>query len=133
MQGKPQVFVSYCRSDGTPFASQLRQRLEAENPEINLWQDVTSQRGGRDWWLQITEAMDQVEYVVLILTPDAMKSPTVRREWRYARQKGVCVYPVRGSSELDLSSLPSWIKKLHIDELGYDWRQNRFRSEERRV
>src|SRR5947209_19916845 len=115
MQGKPHVFISYCRSDGTAFATRLRQCLEKEHPEIILWQDVISERGGRDWWQQITEALDQVEYMVLILTPDAMRSATVRKEWRYARQQGVCVYPVHGSDQLKADCLPNWIRKLHID------------------
>ncbi len=120
MPSNPRVFISYCRSDGTAFATALRQKLEKENPEIALWQDVISERGGRDWWLQITEALDQVEYMVLVLTPDAMKSTTVRKEWRYARQKGVCVYPVQGRNNLDFSALPRWIRDLHIENLGYD-------------
>jgi WD40 repeat protein len=123
MQGKPRVFISYCRSDGATFATQLRQRLEREHPEITLWQDVISERGGRDWWLQITEALDQVEYMVLVLTPDAMKSAMVRKEWRYARQQGVCVYPVQGGNNLDFSSLPRWIRDLHIEDIGYDAQQ----------
>jgi hypothetical protein len=37
--------------------------------------------GGRDWWQQITEALDQVEFMVLVMTPAAMQSPMVRKEW----------------------------------------------------
>jgi hypothetical protein len=48
MQGMARVFISYCRSDGTACATQFRERLEKEHPEINLWQDVISERGGRD-------------------------------------------------------------------------------------
>jgi hypothetical protein len=48
------VFISYARSDGADFAARVRRRLEEENPEIR--QDVISERGRRDWWLQITEA-----------------------------------------------------------------------------
>jgi hypothetical protein len=33
------VFISYARKDGEAFATQLRQRLECEEPEIALWQD----------------------------------------------------------------------------------------------
>src|SRR5437016_12785820 len=128
MQGKPRVFISYCRSDGSAFAGQLRDRLQKEHPEIILWQDVISERGGRDWWLQITEALDQVEYMVLVLTPDAVKSETVRKEWRYARQKGVCVYPVKGARQLELKGLPRWIRDLHIDDLNYDLARNKFTS-----
>ena len=93
---EPRVFISYARSDGEQFATELRQRLEAEH--IPLWQDRIGMEGGKDWWQQITEALDKVEFMVLVMTPAAMQSETVRKEWRYARQQGVCVYPVKGSA-----------------------------------
>src|SRR5437763_14346102 len=100
----PRVFISYARSDGEPFATDLRKRLLKEH--IPLWQDRVGMEGGRDWWQQITKALDQVEFMVLIMTPAAMQSPMVRNEWRYARQQGVCVYPVKGFPTLDFASLP---------------------------
>src|SRR5438876_11483647 len=90
----PRVFLSYARADGEPFATELRHRLEAEN--IPLWQDRVGLEGGKDWWQQITDALDKVEFLVLVMTPAAMQSETVRKEWRYARQQGVCVYPMKG-------------------------------------
>src|SRR5713101_3200942 len=100
----PRVFISYARSDGERFATELRQRLQAE--QIPLWQDRIGLEGGKDWWLQITEALDVVEFMVLVMTPAAMQSPNVQKEWRYARQQGVCVYPVKGAPDLDFTSLP---------------------------
>ncbi len=79
----PRVFLSYARSDGERFAAQLRHRLEAEH--IPLWQDHVGMEGGRDWWQQITEALDKVGFMVLVMTPSAMGSEMVRKEWRYAR------------------------------------------------
>jgi len=46
MPSKSRVFISYCRSDGTTLAAQLRQRLEREHLEISPWQDVISERPG---------------------------------------------------------------------------------------
>jgi hypothetical protein len=128
MQAKPRIFISYCRSDGSTFTSKLRERLEKEHPEITLWHDVTSEQGGRDWWLQIEEALNQVEYMVLVLTPDAMKSVTVRKEWRYARQQGVYVLPVQGSADLDSKNFPHWISSLHVSDLSYNPKRKRFTS-----
>ena len=48
----PRVFISYARSDGEAFATQLRQEPEAKG--IPLWQDRVGMEGGRDWWLQNT-------------------------------------------------------------------------------
>ena len=74
----PRVFLSYARYDGEPFATELRHRLEAEH--IPLWQDRVGLEGGRDWWLQIVEALDRVEFMIMIMTPAALESPTVHRK-----------------------------------------------------
>src|SRR5262245_14314275 len=103
------VFISYARSDGEPFALRLRQQLEKQAPNITLWQDRKDMEGGRDWWLQITEALDNVGFMALVATPNALKSDVVRKEWRYARQQGVCVYPIKAVPDLDFSSLPRWM------------------------
>jgi hypothetical protein len=112
------VFISYSRSDGEAFADRLRTRLERES--IPLWQDRVGMEGGRDWWLQITEALNKVEYMVLVMTPDALRSPIIRKEWRYARQQGVCVYPVKGvaDAKLDYASLPRWMRSVHFYDVG---------------
>ena len=117
----PRVFISYARTDGEPFATQLRQRLEAER--IPLWQDRIGLEGGKDWWLQITEALDKVEFLVLVMTPAAMSSETVRKEWRYARQQGACVYPVKGVPDLDFASLPHWMRSAHFYDLDHEWQK----------
>ncbi len=115
------VFISYARSDGEEFANLLRQRLETE--QIPLWQDRVGMEGGRDWWLQVTEALDQVEFMALVMTPNALKSDTVRKEWRYARQQGVCVYPIKGSPDLDFESLPRWMRSAHFYDLEREWQK----------
>src|ERR1700712_4902875 len=94
----PRVFISYARRDGEPFAVDLRRRLEGGG--VPLWRDREGMEGGRDWWLQITSAIDQVEFLVLVMTAAAAASPLVRREWRYARQRGVAVYPVIAQADI---------------------------------
>jgi len=115
------VFISYARRDGQEFANLLRQRLEKER--IPLWQDHAGMEGGRDWWLQITAALDGVEFMALVITPNALKSDTVRKEWRYARQQGVCVYPIKGAPDLDFESLPRWMRSAHFYDLESEWQK----------
>src|SRR5215213_6911780 len=115
------VFISYARSDGEEFADRLRQRLESEG--IPLWQDRVGMEGGRDWWLQITEALDQVEFMALVITPNALNSDTVRKEWRYARQQGVCIYPIKGAPDLNFESLPRWMRSVHFYDLDREWQK----------
>ena len=123
MSESPRVFVSYARKDGEEFATRLRKRLESEHPEISLWQDRARMEGGVGWWKQITEALEKVQFLVLVMTPGAMQSTTSRKEWRYARQLGLCVYPVKGVSdaELDWTSVPHWMSKAHFFDLDREW------------
>jgi len=79
---KPRVFISYARKDGEEFATNLRKRLEKDEPEITLWQDRAEMEGGVGWWKQIEEALDQVRFLVIVMTPAAMLSEMTRKEWR---------------------------------------------------
>jgi hypothetical protein len=115
---EPRVFISYARSDGEQFATALRRALQRQN--IPLWQDRVAMEGGRDWWLQIEEALNKVKFMVMVMTPNALTSPIVKKEWRYARQRGVCVYPVKGAPNLDFASLPRWMRDAHFYDLGYN-------------
>jgi hypothetical protein len=48
--------------DGEEFATALRHRLAAQEPEITLWQDRAQMEGGVGWWAQIEAALDQVGF-----------------------------------------------------------------------
>jgi WD40 repeat protein len=115
------VFISYARSDGEAFANDLRQRFEEAG--IPFWQDRVGMEGGEDWWLQITEALDRVEFMALVVTPNALKSDTVRKEWRYARQQGVCVYPIKGTPDLDFNNMPRWMRDKHFYDVAHEWKR----------
>ena len=43
------------------------------DPLIKLWQDVISLHPGKDWWLQITDALEHVAYMVLVATPKYLR------------------------------------------------------------
>lgn len=122
MAVKQGVFISYARSDGEDFATALRERLLTEG--VPVIQDRVKLEGGRDWWLQIKDAIETVEFMVLVMTPAAMRSEVVRKEWRYARQKGVCVYPVKAGSKAEfdalIGTLPRWMRDLHVYDIGFD-------------
>ncbi len=115
-QKRSGVFISYARSDGSEFAHQLRQLLEQQN--IKVWMDRTGMEGNHDWWLQITEAIHGASFLLIVLTPGALESKIVHDEWRYARQEGVCVYIIKGSPDVDYSSLPRWMRNTHCYDLG---------------
>ena len=109
----PRIFISYARRDGKELARNLRRRLSEEHG-FSLWQDLPDMEGGKDWWKQITEAIARVEYLVLIMTEAAVRSPVVHDEWRHARQHGVCVIPVLAAPDLDFSQLAGWMRRTHF-------------------
>ena len=113
------VFISYARRDAESLARELTTRLE--NEDIPVWQDRVKMEGGRDWWLQIVEALDQVEFMILVVTPAAMQSPIVKKEWTYARQRGVCVFPVWGSPQVNFETLPRWLRHSQFYDLDREW------------
>src|ERR1700741_2531002 len=123
LSNSPRVFISYARRDGEEFATRLRLRMLREEPEITLWQDRAELEGGVGWWKQIEEAIDQVRFLVIVMTPAAMQSEMTRKEWRYARQRGVNVYPVKGclDTELESASLPKWMAKAHFFDSDKEW------------
>ena len=118
----PDVFLSYARDDGEPLAEDLRRRLAKETPDIVVKYDRLFLEGGRDWWKQVAEAIENVQFLLLLMTPAALASGNVEKEWRYARRKGVCVYPVKDRQfDPDFTKMPHWMRKSHCFDLEKQW------------
>ena len=117
------AFVSYARADGEVLARDLLVRLAADAPEIPVWMDRLELEGGVGWWNQIEQQLDQVEFLILVMTPAAMRSENTRCEWRAARQRGVCVYPVKGvpDAQLDYAALPRWMHRANFYDPRIEW------------
>jgi hypothetical protein len=120
--GRHGVFLSYARSDGEAFANALRQRLNQDLPSLQVWQDRPEIEGGVGWWRQIETALERVEFLVSVMTPAALASEVTAQEWRAARQRGVCVFPVQGPG-FDFADprLPRWMAKAHFYALDTQW------------
>jgi len=125
--GHPRIFISYAREDGEEFARKLRRCL-VEKHGFSVWQDRTEMQVGDAWWQQIESALrnEHVEYLVLVMTPAAMTSQIVRKEWRLARQEGVCVLPVIASPDLDIDSLLPWMRATQFADLSVPEEKQRF-------
>lgn len=107
---QPRVFVSYSRADEAT-AIEIVEWLEAN--DLPCWRDRNEMRAGRDWWQQIVDALKVVEYMVLLATPHSMSSPVVEREWRQARQEGVCVLPIMlPDNPPDFAAMPKWMRDV---------------------
>jgi WD40 repeat protein len=117
------AFISYARADGESAARALHGRLGVDAPDIPAWLDRYDIEGGVGWWNQIEQELERAEFLLLVMTPAAIRSENMRNEWRSARQRGVCVYPVKGvpDPQLDYASLPNWMRKVHFYDLEVEW------------
>jgi hypothetical protein len=110
----PAVFLSYARADGELLAADLRQLLAKEAPDIIVKYDRLFLEGGRDWWIQVAKAIEDVDFLLLLMTPAALASGNIEKEWRHARQQGVCVYPIKDpKSAPDFRKMPHWMGRSH--------------------
>ncbi|MCB0166907.1 MAG: TIR domain-containing protein, partial [Anaerolineae bacterium] len=115
----PRVLVFALNQDGAALVGELHQRLRAAG--IATWSDLSSLEGERTWWSQITQALNQVDFLVLAMTEAALTSHLIRRLWRYARQQGVCIYPIFKADDLHFELLPRWIRQVHFYNVKLEW------------
>jgi TIR domain-containing protein len=73
---RPRVFVSHSHHD-TDFTNRLVADLSAAGADV--WVDVIGIDRG-DFQERINEALEACQYFVLVLTPEALRSPWVRME-----------------------------------------------------
>ena len=83
------AFISYSRRDYY-FAEELYARF-AELAELRPWMDVRSLRPGNDWPEAIEAAVDSVDVVILVASPDALESDRVLQGMgQSARSRNSC-------------------------------------------
>lgn len=76
-----QIFISYSRKD-IDFVRKLAGDLETAGYDV--WWDITDLQGGDDWVSKIAEAISASQFVVVVLTPTAIASDWVRKEYTQA-------------------------------------------------
>src|SRR5947208_5079277 len=86
------VFISYSRTD-TAFVDRLEADLQARN--FRTWVDRGRLEGGEEWLDVIENAIKKCQVLLVVLTPEAVKSKFVRKEYRYAEHKGKFVIPLQ--------------------------------------
>ncbi|HZU82960.1 MAG TPA: toll/interleukin-1 receptor domain-containing protein, partial [Polyangiaceae bacterium] len=80
-QASGHVFISHASADDR-FVSDLRRELEARR--IPVWVDSRNLRGGNKLAREIEEAIVEARHVIVVLGPQTVNSPWVRREIRKA-------------------------------------------------
>lgn len=84
-------FISYSRKDNT-FAHRLAADLRAEGHTV--WMDVSTLRAGQDWADEIDRAVRACDALILVVSPDSMKSEWVSKETILAMNLKKSVVPV---------------------------------------
>ena len=79
------VFISYSRRDYY-FAESLA--LELMQQGVTVWLDVKDLEPGALWEHDLEDALDRASGVVLVASPDSMRTMNVRKEWERARGRG---------------------------------------------
>jgi len=121
------VFISYARADGESYAEELSQRLKSL-AGIDLWRDRVRMDTG-DFEQQIMHAIESSRYMAVVMTPEALRSKYVEKEYLYARKNGVCICPIKPNlseserSELSLlrKKLPRWMQQIQVFDFDRYW------------
>lgn len=75
------VFISYSGAD-EKLADQLRSALTKH--EIEVWDPASQIAPGENWGLKYGKALENSDAVVVLLSPDSVKSDWVRHEIEFA-------------------------------------------------
>jgi hypothetical protein len=76
-----QVFLSYSTAD-EDFAKKLGSHLSMRG--IEVWDPSEQLLPGDNWALKIGQALEESRAMIVLLSPDSMKSEWVRRDIEYA-------------------------------------------------
>ena len=111
------VFLSHSSAD-----KDLARRLahDLESAHIDVWLDQWEIRIGDEFVQKIEQGLDEVEFVIVLLTPASVASEWVDREWRHkvqheAQHKRIAIVPVRGEP----CEIPDFLaQRSHADISG---------------
>ena len=100
--------------------AELRERLEKGG--LRCWEEPIS--AGDDRLREKLALIEQSEFFIALLVPQAFASKVAQEECTYARSKGVHIIPVIPSGvppPLALLKVPSWITNLQPVQLPDEW------------
>ena len=110
------IFISHATKDDA-FVRELRQKLEGLG--LSVWVDSRNLRGGDKLAAEIGEAIEKASQVIVVLSPNTVNSPWVRREIHKAeevekerRSDGYRVIPLLLPG-IEPSALTVWFEEEH--------------------
>src|SRR5574341_746003 len=85
------IFISYSRKD-IGFVRKLAEDLEKAGYDV--WWDLSDLRGGDDWLRVIPAAIESSAYILVVLSPNAIASEWVEKEYHQALGSGKRIIPI---------------------------------------
>jgi energy-coupling factor transport system substrate-specific component len=86
-----QIFISYSRKD-IEFVSRLASDLERAG--LIVWWDISGIPPGSEWPKRIQDGLEKSSHCVVVLSPDSIQSPWVRKEYTFAQSDGKQIIPL---------------------------------------
>ena len=108
------IFISYARSDGRAASERLIKILASNGHSV--WQDLRELGSEETVWPQIEKALKTAEFLIVLITPAALKSDYIRKEWREAQRNGATIMPVMAMVQ-SRSTLPRWLRRGEVYDL----------------
>jgi hypothetical protein len=111
------VFLSHTASDDK-LAQQFAAILENEGYEV--WDDERDLMPGENWLGAMSRALEEAQAMVVLLTPNALRSTSVRREIEYAlakqsyNRKSVIPVLVGDAEHLPMEDVPWILRQLQV-------------------
>ncbi len=104
----PYIFISYAHKNMLTAQIITQNLIQTGVP---IWMDRMKLIGGSAWLNEIQKGIENAQAVLLIVTPDSMKSKTVQQEYAYAIQLGKPIIPVLAKNT---SNIPDELKKFQF-------------------
>ena len=117
------IFISYAHSDGSAAAESLIQILAANGH--TAWQDLRHLGPEEAVLPQIENGLKAAEFLIVLVTPAALKSEHIQQEWREARRNGMAILPVMEMKQ-SRSTLPRWLRRSEVYDLAEPIDRERF-------
>jgi hypothetical protein len=93
--------------------SELQRLLRYE--DIHAWRDTTNIPGGTEWAQVVEAALDRMDAMVVVLTPESARSERVEKECRAFIGHGKTVIPYIANAA-STASLPEYLSSIqYID------------------
>ncbi|MEO0600515.1 MAG: TIR domain-containing protein [Myxococcota bacterium] len=105
-----QVFISYARDDGSPFAEELLAGLEAAGFDPFL--DRHDIAGGEPWVERLAALLQRADTMVFVLTPAALTSQHCSWELERAQKLSKRVIPVV-AADVPQDQVPATLRRLN--------------------